>query len=471
MKIAGLDIGTSSCKLSIFAENGEPLSSFSFKYDIQRNLSEHEIDANVLKDAVFNVLKEADKQYNDINGLGITSFGETFVLLDNDDKVLCNSILYTDNRGKEQLNLLIAKLGEKSIKDITGLYPHEMYSISKLMWIKENNPEVFAKVKKILLIEDYVAYLLTGIRQISYSLASRTMCFDINNFTWSLEILKIAGIEADLFSKPVQTGTKVGFIKLPFLKNTEVVSVGHDQIAAIIGTGANQVGDTVDGGGSVQCFSYIVDKKTKDSYDFGKYCFTPFLVPDTYVLFVFIYAGGALLKWCSQIVSKSFVELESEIKPSGLLILPHILGAGTPYMNIEAKGAILGLTSNTTEKDIYQGCLEGIAYELKLNEEILNKNKVYSKKILATGGANSLMFLKIKSKILKRSFVRYENKDVGTIGCIMSVGMALNIFKSYEEACQKLIKVKDVVSCFDDKKEYLSYYKKYKKVYQRIKDI
>ena len=137
MKIAGLDIGTTGCKITVFDEKGNYLDKAYQDYPVSRGVSEHEIDAANIMQAVLKVIKEIAAKYHDIAGIGVTSFGETFVMTDEQGKPLHRAMLYTDPRGAEECNVLTEKMGGKTIASITGLKPHEMYSISKMMWMKK----------------------------------------------------------------------------------------------------------------------------------------------------------------------------------------------------------------------------------------------------------------------------------------------------------------------------------------------
>lgn len=137
MKIAGLDIGTTGCKITMFDEKGNYLDKAYQDYPVSRGVSEHEIDAANIMQAVLKVIKEIAAKYHDIAGIGVTSFGETFVMTDEQGKPLHRAMLYTDPRGAEECNVLTEKMGGKTIASITGLKPHEMYSISKMMWMKK----------------------------------------------------------------------------------------------------------------------------------------------------------------------------------------------------------------------------------------------------------------------------------------------------------------------------------------------
>ena len=210
MYIAGLDIGTTGCKCTVFDGAGHLLGKAYRDYPVRRAVGGHEIDISAMMDGVYGALSEMASRYPDIGGIGVTSFGETFVCVDWAGEPLHPAMLYTDPRGREECLELVRKIGEKKIAEITGLRPHEMYSISKIMWLKRNRPEVLEAARHILLMEDYVVFRLTGVAQIDYSLAARTMAFDIRKLCWSGEILEAAGVDEKLLSVPVPTGTIAG---------------------------------------------------------------------------------------------------------------------------------------------------------------------------------------------------------------------------------------------------------------------
>lgn len=256
MKIAGLDIGTTGCKCTVFDEQGKYLDKAYRDYPVRRAIGGHEVDVSVIMDGVYAVLGEMAKLYPDIAGIGVTSFGETFVMTDETGKPLHTAMLYTDPRGKEECEELIKIFGAEKIAEMTGLRPHEMYSISKMMWLKKNHPEVYEKASYIFLMEDFVVYHLTGKRQIDYSLATRTMAFDIEKLTWQEEIFQAAGIDVHKMSEVVPTGTDAGTITEEAAKQTglgsetHIVSVSHDQVAAAVGAGAFDSSVAVDGAGT-----------------------------------------------------------------------------------------------------------------------------------------------------------------------------------------------------------------------------
>ena len=493
MKVAGLDIGTTGCKCTVFDASGNYVDKAYKDYPIKRDVSGHEIDVSAIMDGVYEVISEMAKRYPDIAGIGVTSFGETFVMVDGKGKPLHLAMLYTDPRGKEECNELISKLGSKKIAEITGLRPHEMYSISKIMWIRKHMPDIFARAKKIYLMEDYVVYHLTGKSQIDYSLATRTMAFDIRAYKWSKEIFDAAGVDISLMSDPVPTGTPAGKITLEASKKTglgletKVVSISHDQVAAAIGAGAFNSSTAVDGAGTVECLTPIYDSipPIEAMYD-GYFCVVPYVTPGKYVAYAFSYTGGALIQWCIDNLSKKEKELAKEAGisvytmleegyrgPTGLLVLPHFAGAATPYMDTGSKGAILGLTVDTSVREIYQACMEGVVYEMKLNMEYLHKSGASFNMLHATGGgANSKVWMQMKADILNIPITALKTVDAGTVGSAMLTGIVVGCFKDLNEAARAMIEKKKVYQPRADMHEkYNKIYEKYRKLYKAVRPL
>ena len=406
MKIAGLDIGTTGCKLTVFDQYGKNLGHSYRDYPVKRGKNEHEVDAEAVLEGVMAVIRDMAAKYPDIAGIGVTSFGETFVMTDENGTPLHRAMLYTDPRGKEECGELLEKMDGKSIASITGLKPHEMYSLCKIMWIRKNRPEIYEKAKHIFLMQDYVVFALTGKAQIDYSLATRTMAFDITSLKWSREIFDFAGIDMERMSEPVPTGTSAGPVRLEISSttglapDTQIVSVSHDQIAAAVGAGVFDPDKAVDGAGTVECLTPVYDHipELEVMYD-GNYAVVPYVIPGKYVCYAFSYTGGALIQWCVDTLAKKEKELAAEQdvsvntmlegttdEPTGMLVLPHFAGAATPYMDTGSKGVIVGLTTDTTVSEIYRACMEGVGYEMMLNMECLEDSGLHFNMIHATGG-------------------------------------------------------------------------------------
>lgn len=491
MKIAGLDIGTTGCKCTVFDDQGEYLGKAYRDYRAGRGSGGHEIDISAIMESVYETIRQMAEKYPDIRGIGVTSFGETFVCTDEEGRPLYEAMLYTDARGQKECAELKEKIGEREIAHITGLRPHEMYSVSKIMWIKKNRSEVYKSAKHIFLMEDYVVYHLTGVAQIDYSLASRTMAFDILKLDWSREIFDAAGIDMHLMSKPVPTGTVAGNVtaaasgKTGLSVDTQVVSISHDQVAAAVGAGAFDASVAVDGAGTVECLTPVYDGIPDiDVMYEGYYSVVPYVIPGKYVAYAFSYTGGALMQWCVDTVAKKEKELAAEkgmsvneflemhyLKehgdcPGSLLVLPHFSGAATPYMDTGSRGAILGLTTETSAAEIYRGCMEGVAYEMYLNMQAIQDSGVKFRKLHATGGgARSKVWMQMKADMLGLPITSLATVDAGTVGSAMLTGIAAGIFSDLKDAAEYMV---------DERETYLPrkiMHERYQKIYERYKEV
>ena len=178
MNYLSLDIGTTCCKCQLFSQSGEILEYISQEYDFRKEGGENYVDADkVWENCKEMIAKVASK--HEISSLCISSLGEAFALLDEDDNILVYPMLYTDPRGEDEAQEIIEKVGEERAFLISGTIPHSMYSVSKLLWIKKHLPEKYSKADKVLLVGEYVGYLLTGERVIDYGLAARTGVLDV----------------------------------------------------------------------------------------------------------------------------------------------------------------------------------------------------------------------------------------------------------------------------------------------------
>ena len=499
MKIAGLDIGTTGCKCTVFDEQGSYLDKAYRDYPVKRVVDSHEIDISTMMDGVYACIRQMTEKYSDIAGIGVTSFGETFVCVDAEGAPLHPAMLYTDPRGQEECRMLTSRLGEKHIAYITGLRPHEMYSISKIMWIKKHQPQIYASAAKIFLMEDYVVYHLTGKAQIDYSLAARTMAFDIKNLCWSREIFAAADIDIRLMAQPVPTGTTAGTVTdqaarcTGLQKDALVVSISHDQVAAAVGAGAFNGDVAVDGAGTVECLTPIYDAIPDiDIMYEGYFSVVPYVVPGKYVAYAFSYTGGALIQWCVDAIAqkqkdlaekqglsvnayleKLYTETKHAEIPSGLLVLPHFAGAATPYMDIGSKGAILGLTTSATVADIYRGCMEGVADEMDLNMQAFQGSGVHFKKLHATGGgAQSAVWMQMKADVLNLPMSALKTADAGTVGSAMLTGIAIGLFCDLEDAAGHM--VEETITYYPRKEMHTKYqeiFERYKKVYHAVRPL
>ena len=494
MLIGGLDVGTTGCKLTIYNNNGEFIHNEYIEYEVKRENGEHEIDAGAIFESVCTVIEKSCSKYPELSAIGITTFGETFVALDDEDNILLPSMLYTDPRGAEETKELCKKLGEEKITHIAGVKPHPMYSLPKIMWIKKNKPLLYEKIKHILLMEDFIVYMLTGKAYIDYSLAARTLGLDIRKKCWSSEIFEAAGVDTSLLSELVPTGTLAGNVKkeiaekLGVSEELKIINGCHDQVAAAVGAGIFEVGMAVDGTGTVECVTPMFDKipENKGIYEEG-YAVVPYVFDGTYVCYALSFTGGATLKWYRDNFAKYesklaeengenvYAKLDSLVpdRPTDILIMPHFSGAANPYMDNSSRAVILGLTLEHTNYDLYKALMEGVTYEIMTNIEHLESFGIEFKKIVATGGgASSPVWLQIKSDILNRPVTALSAKEAGACGTCMMTAVAIGLCSSLKEAKEIFVlEKKQYIPNNDNTKIYQKKYGAYKKLYDATRPI
>lgn len=489
MAIGGLDVGTTGCKIAIYDEQAQAVATYYNEYDAVHKDGQHEIDFNDIKNGVLKLLRLAVKEHR-IDALGVTSFGETFAMLDEDDNILAPSMLYTDPRGEEEVMSLSQKLGEEKLTLITGVKPHQMYSIAKIMWHKNNNPDAFKRCKRILLGEDFVIYTLSGEAKIDYSLAARTAAFDIEKKCWSKEIFEGAGIDVKLMSEAVEAGSVAGLLKESLKKelgidyDIKLVNGCHDQITAMIGSGVFDTDTAMDGTGTVECIPVILKEKPTDLrlYE-GGYSVVPYPLGG-YACYALSFTGGATLKWFrDNFAEKEFEEygdgvykeLDKRVKdePTGILVLPHFAGAATPYMDNASKAAFVGITLETDKFDIYKALMEGTSYEMLLNFNTMKEFTGDIKEIRATGGgANSDVWLSIKADVLGAEITALSCKEIGAAGTAALAGAAIGVYDSVKAAIPRMAPVRKTFSPNTEKQKlYSEYYKKYANLYNAVKGL
>jgi len=492
--IGGLDIGSTGAKITVVGADGAMLHGGYRDYPVSRGEGAHELHGDAIWDAVKELLREAAGAAPSMSAVGITTFGESFTLLDGNGGVLMPSMLYTDPRGAEESAELREAVGYPRVCSIAGGAPQSMYSLPKLMWVRKRRPELLEKTKYICLIEDFLGYRLTGRRLIDYSLAARTMGFDIKNKRWSGEIFGAAGIDPGLFSEPVPSGTAAGPVlpeiaaELGVSPDLQIVLCCHDQVAAAAGSGVLRPGEATDGAGTVQCVTPVFAGIPGGGvlYD-NHYALVPFLRDNTYCTYAFSYTGGSLIKWfIDTLAGKEKAEakarglsvydyLESfmEDEPGDILALPHFAGAATPYMDGGAKGAFVGLGLTTRIGQMYRACMEGIAYEMAVNAEKLKEGRIEIKNLRATGGcAASRLWLQMKADILDIPVTRMSVDEAGTVGGIMLTGVATGVYESLESAAEILVRpLETFYPRADMHEKYMKIYERYKKLYYALRPL
>jgi xylulokinase len=274
-----------------------------------------------------------------------------------------------------------------------------------------------------------------------------------------------------MLSRPVPTGTVAGISR----GGIKVVAAGHDQVACAVGAGVFEPGMAAEGAGTVECITPVFGEIPETlRFQQDNYCVVPYF--GNYVSYAYSYTGGELLRWCADdICGRSHEELQTgEYEgPTGLLVLPYLAGAATPYMDSGAKGAIVGLTLGTKGRDVYLACMEAVAYEMRVNIERLAASGVRFDRLVATGGgAKSKLWMQMKADVLGIPFDALEVEDAGTVGCAMMAGVACGVYPDLDAACSAMVRrVGSYVPNMTRHEAYSRVYERYVKLYYAVRPL
>ena len=497
MSLLGIDLGTTGCKVAIFDRFGEVLSMEYKEHPlIHPKEGWVEIDPNFIWNNIINLLKKANQKVkkDKVKAFSISCQGEAIIPVDKDGNSLYNAIVTFDSRTRQQYEFWKRTLGEKKIFKITGMPLHPMYSINKIMWIQKNLKYIYKKTYKFLCFEDYIFSKFGIIPTIDYSLAARTMAFDITSKNWSEEILKEAKVSIDLLPEVRPSAEIVGEIcptisnKVGLGKSIFGVTGGHDQACGAFGAGIIEENTAINATGTSDVIAtvlneiYLTDSMLKNNYP----CY-PYVVKDKYLTTTFNLTGGLLLRWyrdnfCyeeKKIARKKKVNVYTLIdenifkKPVNIFILPHFVGSGTPYIDSKSKGIMMGLDLEVDKAKITRAILESNAYDLKMNLEMLRKSGVNVNKIIAIGGgAKSDRWIQIKSDILGKKIVTLKNPEAASLGAALLAGVAIGEYRSFNDAVENAVSEdKSFYPSENNNKPYNKRYKIYKDIYSKNKEL
>lgn len=494
MAAGGLDIGTSSCKMAVFSEKGEVICESRSSYREYGSHGIREIKPTEVWESVLKVLSDiADRCPEKLEGFAVTSLGESFIAVDAYDTPLNCSMVTGDKRGAAEAKELAAKFGRDELMRVTGVPPSEMYALPKMMWTSRNT-DIFKQAKYLFMYEDYVAYCLTGQREISYSSAARSMAFDIRRKEWSESLLSLADLSVGKLSRPVPSGKIIGTLKREICElsglseETVLIAGGHDQMCAALGNGVFREGTCGDGMGTCEVMTSIVSgemtAEVRAKMMEYEMAYVPYLGRNSYLTYLVMTNCGSLMNWyrdtflqekyLSEEIRKRdrffLLDEEAAEDPTGLLVIPNFGSAGNPHVDYTAKGIIWGVTIQTKQEEMFRAFKEGMAYQMKLCMEGLSSLCCSPQMIFASGGgAKSDLTMQIRADVFGLPVCRLADSEAGARGCMMLTRTALGEFRNEEEAGKTLIKTDRVFyPNAANHAQYLTIFEKYKRLYNML---
>lgn len=465
--LLGLDVGTSSCKALVLAESGREMARGRVEYQLAYLDSGWvELDLGVVWAAVTSLIRQVSAQARasggEIAAVSLSVSGDEAIPVDAGGRPLRPCMMAMDNRTAGLAEIFGRKAGRQRIYEITGLPVHGMHPLLRLMWIREHEPEIFANTAKMLCWSELITSLLGGAAVSDYSVASRTMAFDIVRQEWSAEVLAAADIPASFMPGLAPSGTAIGEVPariaadLGLPAGTKIIAGGFDQPMAALGSGLIDAGDAGVGTGTWEALTAVTDspvltgRMLEAGYPFGCY-----VLPGRFFCLASNAGGGSLLRWYRDTFGADEVRRARRSRadpfevilrdmpdePTGMIVLPHFQGSYNPWMDPAATGTVVGLTLATGRGDFVKAILEGTAFELRANIERIEGAGVPIGGLRATGGgARSPQWLQLKADITGKPISTVNVDESGCVAAACLAGVGAGLFDSAADPIREWVR-------------------------------
>lgn len=490
--LIGVDLGTSATKTIMMDQNGNIVVSASKSYPLYEPANGWaEQDPHDWRDAVKATIKETVQKSGvngeDVVGIGLSGQMHGLVMLDKDNEVLARSIIWCDARAKKQEDEMYQLMPVEKWIEYTSNPPLTAWTAAKLMWVRENRPELYAKCRHILLPKDYVRYVLTGVYATDVSDATGMQMLDVKNRHWSKEVLKKLDVDEELLAKVYESPDITGYLlpeiaeELGLTTKTAVVAGGSDNACAGLGTGVVHEGQAFATIGTSAVVYTHLDHYTQIPGGGLHVCCCA--VPGCWHTMGGPQSAGLSLEWfkdgfCEDLAAqakaegRSFYDLlnglvkKVPIGSDRLIYLPFLMGERTPHMRADYRGAFLGLNTVHTKVHMLRAIMEGIVYCLADCNQLLKDQGVCVNIMRACGGGSkSPLWRQMMADLFGcdvRTLVQEEGPAYG--GAILA-GVGTGVFSSVQSACDAFIKEKDSTVMNPEEAEV---YKKYHKIYDHM---
>lgn len=453
-QLLGIDIGTSACKVAVFNADGKVLAQTNEAYKVyypEAGWAEQDADEwwEAIVKGVKTVLADPAVSADEIAGIGVDGQGWSAIPVDKDGKVLYNTPIWMDTRARDICDRVKAEIGEDEIFNLAGNDFLPSYTTPKMIWFKEQHPEVFDKTYKFLQSNAYIVYKLTGIMSQDVCNGYALHFFNMNTLKYDEDMAKKMGLSSSLVPDIYDCDQVVGQVteaasKITGLKvGTPVVAGGLDAACGTLGAGVYKCGQTQEQGGQAGGMSICTDKALAHK----QLILGPHVVPGYYLLQGGTVGGGGTLNWFKREFGKdlSFDELTAEaskIAPGsdGVTFLPYMSGERSPIWNPDAKGVFYGLSFDKTRGHMVRAVLEGVAYSLEHNLRVARTTGIEIGKLNAMGGSsNSVLWTQIKADVTGHTIQVPTSDTATTLGAAILAGIGTGIYKDYDEAVSRTI--------------------------------
>lgn len=464
MALLGLDIGTTGCKAIVFSEDGVPLGQASREYGILTpRPGWAEQDAEEVWRLAWESVREAVAQTpNDPPvAMALSVQGEAVMPVDHSGHSIRPAILGMDTRTGLENDWLARKFGAETLFSRTGMPMHTINTLPKLLWLKRREPEIWSAANQFPLYEDFFMRRLTGHAAISHCLASRTQMYDLAKGDWADDILRGCEIERSrLATLGPAAGGAVGILlpdlarELSLGEDVLVACGGHDQACAAVGAGVVRPGLAMVSTGTAEVVEVAMDSPAlADPLRDGNISVYRHVVPGLYLAMTLNHCGGLLLRWfrdtCCEAERRDaggggrdpydLILAGAPAGPTGMLVLPHFSGSGTPWLDTKSKGAIVGLTLEADRASIGKAILEGVTFELRVNVDLLRNAGVDIRELHAVGGgAKSPLWLQLKADVCGLPLQVPKVTEAACLGAALLAGVAAGVYPDIPTAVDRV---------------------------------
>ncbi len=494
--LLGIDIGTSACKVAVFDLAGRVIAQATKEYKVyypapgfvEQNPEEW---WEAICKAIQEILNSSEISADQIAGIGIDGQSWSAIPIDKNGRVLYNTPIWMDTRASDTCKRVIDRLGIKKIFEVSGNSFEPTYSTPKIIWFKENMPEVYKNTYKFLQSNSFIVYRLTGAVTQELSQGYGLHVFNMQTGTYDEKLCEELGIDLDKLPDIYKCHHVVGVVsekaaQLTGLKiGTPVVAGGLDAACGTLGAGVYKVGQTQEQGGQAGGMSICLDSAIAHP----KLILGYHVVPELWLLQGGTVGGGGTIKWFRQELAGYEVEQEKltgvnafkimdseaeKINPGsdGLIFLPYMSGERSPIWDKHAKGVFFGLGFNKGRSHMIRAILEGCAYALQHNIKTAEEVDVMVGELIAMGGAaNSSLWTQIKADVTGKVIKVPTSDTATTLGAAILAGVGTGLYKGFEEAIEKTVCINKVYKPdMTLHKKYNEYYKIYLELYEKLKD-
>jgi len=480
----GVDVGTSATKSVLFDENGSVIASDSQSYELKQPYNgwaqQNPID---WKNAAIKTIKEISSKVDaeSIRAVGVSGQMHGLVVLDQIGDVLYDSIIWCDQRTQKEVDKVINDLGKQKYIDLTLNAPNTSFTLFKLLWLRENEPDIFSKVRKVLLPKDYVNFVLTGKYATDVSDASGTGYFDVKNRKWSGEILKTFDIDKEFLPNVYESSQVIGNITENIARqtglsaNTVVVAGAGDQAAAAVGNGVIKPGCTSISLGTSGVVFTALEKPNHDKQ--GRTHTFCHAKPNMWHIMSVTQGCGLSVDWFKQTFAKdlTYEQLDKnavDVSADGIIYLPYLMGERTPHLDPNCRGSFTGISVNHNCFNFYRAVLEGVCFSIKDCCEVICESGIDLNTIkVGGGGAKSKLWLQILADTITENLYTSKCVESGVLGVAILASVGSGYYNSVEEASAKMTDSNLAMTRFNPGKinYYNSTYSVYKNLYFAVK--